>query len=130
MVELRKIVRAPEAILSIAALVWGSLQAPFFHIHASELDHAAASIPAHLHIHLAPRAPGHAITYQTADDDAVETEWSVAQPQPITILAVITVPGKIRVPSPVFSSVVLDVPLQRAHDPPDAASKQPRSPPA
>jgi hypothetical protein len=71
-----------------------------------------------------------AIIAQTADDDAVETEWSVAQPQTVTVVADIALPGRIRVPSPVSTSAVLNVPHQRGHDPPDVASKQPRSPPA
>ena len=123
--------RTHGAILSIAGLFWGFLQAPFFHIHAGELEHAPVSVPVHLHGHLAPHASGFAIAAQTADDDAVETEWSVAQPQPFTIFADITAPLKTWLPSPlVFSSGVLPVPDQRGHDPPDLVSTQPRSPPA
>ena len=130
MVDWEETVQAPSIILSIAALFWGFLQAPFFHIHAEELSHPTEPIPVHLHLHLAHQAPGLAFIAQTPDDDAVETEWSVAQPQPVTILADITVPGKIRVPSPVFTSAVLHVPHKRGHDPPDVSPKQPRSPPA
>src|SRR5204862_3775327 len=114
----------------IVALFWASLQAPFFHFHAAEPDHSAASIPVHLHIHLARQAPGVAILAETADDDAIETEWSVTQPQPITILADMAPAGSCWVPSPVFSSAVVPVPSQRGHDPPDLTAKQPRSPPA
>ena len=122
--------RTSGAILSIAALYWGFLQAPFLHIHAGELEHPAVSAPVHLHHHPAPHSRGIAIVAQTADDDAVETEWGLVQPHPVTIVADLTVPGKMWLPPPVVSSTVLPVPSQRGHDPPDLASKQPRSPPA
>ena len=123
-------VRKSGTILSVAALFWGFLQAPFFHIHAGELEHPVAPIPAHLHSHFAQHTTGLAIVAQTADDDAVEIEWGVIQPQPVTVFADISVPGKISLPVPVFSSAVLPVPSRRGHDPPDLVSQQPRSPPA
>ena len=122
--------RAPKAILSIAALFWGFLQAPSFHIHAGALDHAAAPIPVHVHRHFVPHAPGLAIIAQTADDDAVETEWSVTRSQPVTADADITFPGNTPISPLVVASAVRHVPGERAHDPPDLAAKQPRSPPA
>ena len=122
--------RPPGAILSIAALFWGFLQAPFFHIHAADLEHPAVAAPVHLHGHFAPHTPGPAILAQTADDDAVEIEWGALQPQTVTVVADIAVPGKIWVPTPAFSSVALSVSSPRGHDPPDLAPKRPRSPPA
>jgi len=131
MIDWKDIVRVPGAILSIAALFWGFLQAPFFHVHTEELDHSNVSAPIHLHMHVARGAAGIAILAETADDDAIETEWSVTEPpQPVTILADIAPTGSLWVPSPVFSSAAVPVPSQRAHDPPDLTRKQPRSPPA
>ncbi len=130
MVDWKDIVRVPGAILSIVALFWGLLQAPFFHIHTEELDHSTAPIPVHLHIHVARHATGVAIVAETADDDAIETEWSATQPQPITILADMAPIGNTSVPSPVFSSAAVPVPSPRADDPPDLTPRQPRSPPA
>ena len=130
MVDWKDIVRVSGAILSIVALFWGFLQAPFFHIHAEELDHSTASIPVHLHIHVARHATGVAILTETADDDAIETEWSATQPQTVTILADMAPTANAWAPSPVVSSAVVPVPSQRAHDPPDLTPKQPRSPPA
>ena len=122
--------RTPGAILSIAALYWSFLQAPFFHVHAGDLEHPAVSVPVHLHGHFAPHTPCPAILAQTGDDDAVEIEWGALQPQTVTVVADIAVPGKICVPAPAFSSVALSVSRPRGHDPPDLAPKRPRSPPA
>jgi len=130
MVDWKNTVRTLGAILSIAGLFWASLQAPFFHIHHEELDHSSAFIPVHLHIHLVREAPGAAIFAETADDDAIETEWSISQPQSVTTLGGMVPAGNVWVPSPVFSSAVVPVPNRRGHDPPDLTPKQPRSPPA
>src|SRR5207244_3712994 len=100
-------VRVPGAILSIVGLFWASLQAPFFHFHAEEPDHSTASIPIHLHMHLVRQAPGIAILAESADDDAIETEWSVTQPQPVTILADLAPAGNIWAPPRVLSSAVV-----------------------
>jgi hypothetical protein len=131
MLDWKDSVRVPGAILSIAALFWGFLQAPFLHVHTEELDHSSVSAPIHLHMQVARAASGIAILAETADDDAIETEWSVTQPpQPVTILADIAPTDNPWVTSPVFFSAVVPVPSQRAHDPPDLTQKQPRSPPA
>src|SRR5260370_41972974 len=119
MVDWKDIVRVPGAILSIVALFWGLLQAPFFHIHTEELDHSTAPIPVHLHIHVARHATGVAIVAETADDDAFETEWSATQPQPITILADIAPICKPSPPSPVISCGAVPFRTHRSHHPRD-----------
>lgn len=115
-------------ILSVVALFWGFLQAPFLHIHADETDHPA--IPAHLHFHVAHKAAGPAVCGHTADDDAVDVEWRIAAPSAAMHSFDLAVSGAVIVaPSPV-ASIALLIPQPRGHDPPDLSPKQPRAPPA
>src|SRR5438445_10034033 len=100
MVDLdRKPVQAAGAVLSIAALFWGFLQAPFLHIHAEETDHPATS-PVHLHVHVAQRALGPALCAHTADDDAIDVEWRIAPPSAATYSLDLAVSGTVTVAAP------------------------------
>ena len=121
--------RTPGAVLSLAALSWGFLQAPFFHIHPEELDHPAAG-PAHVHVHLAPNAPGPTIGAHTADDDAIDVEWVLVRPSAAVFAFDPGVPDAIVIPVPALVSAAIPIPQPRGHDPPDLIPKQPRAPPA
>jgi hypothetical protein len=121
--------RAPGAVASIAALSWGFLQAPFFHIHPEELDHPAAA-PVHVHVHLAPNATGPAIGAHTADDDAIDVDWVLARPAPAIFVFEPGIPSAIVIPAPALVSGATPAPQRRGHDPPDLTPTQPRAPPA
>ncbi len=121
--------RALSTILSIAALFWGFLQAPFLHIHAEEIHHPAAAL-AHLHVHAAHRVSGPAIVVHTADDDAFDVEWRIAPPSAAAFPVDLAVSGTVMVAPPPVVSIALRIPQPRIHDPPDLTPKQPRAPPA
>ena len=121
--------RVPGTILSIAALLWGFAQAPFFHIHPEELEHPATSL-AHLHVHAAPTVPGPSIGAHTDDDDAIDVEWGIAPPSAVAFLLEPAIFEALDiVPSPVISGAVV-IPQPRGHDPPDLTPRHPRPPPA
>jgi hypothetical protein len=124
-------VRAPGTVASIAALLWGFLQAPFFHIHPEDLDHSATSGPVHIHIRAATSASGPTIGALTADDDAVDVPWSIVRPvgPAITINSAIPESATL-IPAPALVSAAVPVPQRRGHDPPDLTPKHPRDPPA
>ena len=122
--------RAHGAVASIAALLWGFLQAPFFHIHAEELDHPATSAPVHMHVRAASTSSGPAIGALTADDDAIDVLWSIAQPSAVVFAFNPGIPGAIAIPVPALASAAVPIPQRRGHDPPDLTPKQPRAPPA
>jgi len=122
-------VRVPGATLSIAALLWGFLQAPFLHIHIEDQDHPAAS-PSHLHVQVAQRVPGPAIGAHTADDDAIDLEWSIAAPSGVNFHFDLGPPESVFVFTPALASAPLQSPQRRGHDPPDLSPKQSRAPPA
>ena len=107
----------------------GLHQAPFLHIHAEETDHPATS-PAHLHVHLAQKAPGPTICAHTADDDAIDVEWRIAPPSATTYSLDLAASGAVTVDGPPADSIALLIPQPRGHDPPDLIPKQPRAPPA
>ena len=119
--------QASGAILSIAALFWGFLQAPFLHIHAEETDHPATSL-AHMHVHSAQTASGPTICAHTADDDAIDVEWRIAPPSAGVFPLIVS--GTVTVAAPAVVSIALLIPRPRGHDPPDLTPKQPRAPPA
>ena len=121
--------QASGAILSIAALFWGFLQAPFLHIHAEETDHPATSL-AHMHVHSAQTASGPTICAHTADDDAIDVEWRIAPPSAGVFPLDLIVSGTVTVAAPAVVSIALLIPRPRGHDPPDLTPKQPRAPPA
>ena len=121
--------RTARIILSIAALFWGFLQAPFYHVHAEELDHPAIT-PAHFHVHSAAALSGIQITAHTADDDDIEIEWAIAQPDGVALVADLSVSAIARENPLTAISSVGTTPSPRGHDPPDFTPKQPRSPPA
>jgi hypothetical protein len=123
-------VRAPGAILSTAALLWGFVQAPFFHIHPEDFDHPATATPAHMHIHLAPVALGPALSALTADDDAVDVEWGIARTSAVSFAVDLSIREAILISAPTFASTAVQIPQQCGHDPPELTPKQPRAPPA
>ena len=124
-------VQAPGAILSIVALLWGFLPAPFLHIHSEEGDHPATS-PVHVHVHTAAKASGPVIGVHTADEGAIDVEWTIAPPPPSAIAFTLDLAtsGAIIIAAPPVVAVPLLIPQTRGHDPPDLTPKQPRSPPA
>jgi hypothetical protein len=122
-------VRAPGTILSIAALSWGFLQAPFFHIHAEELEHRTTS-PAHLHLHLAPTEAGQTIAAHTADEDSIEVEWGIALPSALAFVFELAICDAIVIMASQIISAEVLIPKPRSHDPPDLTPRHPRPPPA
>src|SRR5690242_1464318 len=77
--------RTTGALLSVATLLFGFAQAPFFHVHrdvhGEELQHEHGAGLAHMHLRLADEADeGVHIEARTADDDAVDVVWSVSSP--------------------------------------------------
>ena len=121
--------RAPGTILSIAALFWGFLQAPFFHIHAEELEHRATS-PAHLHLHLASTEPGPTIGTHTADEDSIDVEWGIAPPSAVAFVFELAISDAVVIAPPQVVSAEVLIPKPRSHDPPDLTPRHPRPPPA
>jgi hypothetical protein len=122
-------VQAAGAILSIAVLVLGFLQAPFLHIHAEETNHHATSL-IHFHLHAAQTASGLTICAHTADDDAIDVEWRIALPSGVAFSLDLAAAGTTAVAATPLVSIVVQIPQPRAHDPPDLIPKQPRAPPA
>jgi hypothetical protein len=118
------------AILSLAALLWGFVQAPFFHIHTEHLDHPATAAPAHLHLHMAPRGESPIISAHTADDDAIDVEWSIAPTSVVVFAPDLAIAEAIPIPLPLLVSATVITPQYRAHDPPELTAKTPRAPPA
>jgi hypothetical protein len=124
-------VRAPGAVASIAALLWGFLQAPFFHIHPEDLDHSATSSPVHIHVRAASNTPGPTIGALTADDDAIDVPWSIVRPAGVAFALDLAVPeSAMLIPAPALVSAAVPIPQRRGHDPPDVTPKHPRAPPA
>jgi hypothetical protein len=124
-------VRAPGTVASIAALLWGFLQAPFFHIHPEDLDHSATSAPLHVHLHAASNTAGPTIGALTADDDAIDVPWTIVQPEGVAFAVDLAVPeSAMLIPAPAPASVAVPIPQRRGHDPPDVTAKHPRAPPA
>jgi hypothetical protein len=123
-------VRTPGAILSTAGLLSGFLQAPFFHIHPEDLDHAPTSTLVHAHLHIAPAASGPVIAPHTADDDAIDVGWNLVRPTFVSTAFNFVVSGVVTVPLPALTSAETPVPDRRGHDPPGLNPQQPRAPPA
>jgi len=122
-------VRASGAILSIASLLLGLVQAPFLHVHGEETDHPAASL-VHLHFHAPEIGSNPTICAHTADDDAIDVEWRIALPSSVGFPLHLAVSSTAFIAAPLLISIAVQIPQPRAHDPPDLTSKQPRSPPA
>lgn len=121
----------PGTVVSIAALLWGFLQAPFFHIHPEDLDHSATSGPVHVHVRAASSTSRPAIGALTADDDAVDVPWTIVQPAGVAFAFDLAVAeSAVLIPAPAFISVAVPIPQRRGHDPPDVNPKHPRAPPA
>ena len=117
-------------ILSIVALFWGFLQAPFLHIHAEEGEHPATTL-AHWHSHGSRQhAGGPTIGAHTPDDDALDVEWRIAPPSAAAYSLDLALSGTVTIAAPPAVSVALLIPQPRGHDPPDLVPKQPRAPPA
>jgi hypothetical protein len=123
-------VRTPGAILSTAALVWGFVQAPFFHIHPEDFDHPATATLTHVHFRSVPVAPGPMLCALTADDDAVDVEWGIARTSAVSFAVDLSIREAIYIPAPTLVSAAVQTPQQRGHDPPELTPKQSRAPPA
>ena len=118
-----------RTVLSVAALCWGFVQAPFLHIHLEDHDHAPASLT-HVHAHGLHRAAGPVIGAHTPDDDSIDIDWHIAAPQTFNFVPAPAPAGVTVVTPAAMASAVVPTPQPRGHDPPDLTLKQPRSPPA
>ena len=122
--------RVARTILSLAALFWGFVQAPFLHVHAEEADHPATTL-AHLHAHVSQQhSPGPTIGAHTSDEDAIDIEWRIAQPPTIAFTPDLAITEAVVIEPPLIVSAAVSTLRPRGHDPPDLTPKQPRSPPA
>ena len=124
-------VRPATARLSITAVLLAFLQAPFLHVHGLEetRDHPASSI---LHVHYHGQLPdeGQAIGAHTPDEDALETDWSIAPPPDLGPAFTLSV-AEISLAEPLrLVSVSIPAERPRGHDPPDLVPAPPRAPPA
>jgi hypothetical protein len=123
-------VRVARTILSLAALFWGFVQAPFLHVHAEEAVHPATTF-AHLHAHASEQHwSGPTIGAHTPDEDAIDIEWRIAQPPTIAFTPALAITQAVVIEPPLIVSATVSIPRPRGHDPPDLTPKQPRSPPA
>jgi len=123
-------VRFSNAILSVFALLWGFLQAPFDHIHPEDLDHSMTSGPVHVHGHKASTGHGPFIAPRTDDDDEIDVLWSVATSADVVVHPSAELDERVSVSSPARSVVAVVIPqLARGHDPPKLSRKIPRAPP-
>ena len=91
--------RVARTILSVAALCWGFVQAPFLHIHLEDHDHAAASLT-HVHTHGLHHGSGPTIGAHTPDDDAIDVDWHIAAPQSFHSLPALSHVGVIVIAPP------------------------------
>jgi len=123
-------VRIGCVILSVLALLWGFLQAPFDHIHPEELEHRATSAFVHVHVHERLAEHGPYIAPRTADGDEIDVLWSVATSAPVVLHADAALGEWVPISAPSLASVALLVPRHRGHDPPELSPKIPRAPPA
>jgi hypothetical protein len=123
-------VRIGGVILSVLALLWGFLQAPFDHIHPEDLDHQATSGVVHLHGHKALTGHGPFIAPRTADDDEIDVLWTIATSAHVVLHADTELAERVSVPDPSFTSAAVSIPWHRGHDPPESSPKIPRAPPA
>ena len=121
--------RVASTILSVAALFWGFVQAPFLHIHVEETDHPATTFP-HFHARVSQNAPGPTIGSHTADEDSIDVEWRIAPPQTVAFTLDLAISEAVIIRPPLVVSAAVAIPQPRAHDPPALAPRQPRSPPA
>jgi hypothetical protein len=123
-------VRVALTILSLAALFWGFVQAPFLHVHAEEADHPTTTL-AHMHVHGSEQhSPGPTISAHTPDEDAIDIEWRIAQPPTISSAPDLAITEAVVIEPPRIVSAAVSILRPRGHDPPDLIPKQPRSPPA
>jgi len=125
-----KAVRTGRIILGVLALLWGSLQAPFDHIHPEELEHQATSAPLHMHVHETLPGLGPIISSRTADDDEVDVLWSATMSVHVVLPMDAELGERVTVPRPSLIAVGISVPRHRGHDPPQFSPKIPRAPPA
>jgi hypothetical protein len=123
-------VRFSRVILSVLALLWGFLQAPFDHIHPEDLDHPATSGLVHLHGHKALTGHQQLIVPGTHDDDEVDVLWSVTTSAHVVLHADTEAVERVLLSDPPFASTALLIPWHRGHDPPESSPKIPRAPPA
>jgi len=123
-------VRAPSAIFGVATLLWGFAQAPFFHIHAEDLDHEENSGLQHVHFPGFPLGPGPHIAPYTADDDAVDVLWSISAPPSIDFHLDLDAAERSVLEAPVLARSAPPAISLHSHDPPSLRPGHPRAPPA
>jgi hypothetical protein len=123
-------VRTGRIILSVLALLWGFLQAPFDHIHPEDLDHPPTSSLVHLHAHAKLTGGGPCISPQTADEDEIDVLWSVTTSAHLVLHPNTELTKGVSVPEPSLAAAAVAIPWLRGHDPPESSPKIPRAPPA
>lgn len=121
--------RPAGSFLSIAALFWAFMQAPFLHVHPFEEDHPAASV-VHLHNHRGQQTDSPAIGIHTPDEDAIDQDWHIAPPPTFELAVSLPIASLVIDPPATTATAPVFVTRPRGHDPPDLSPKQPRSPPA
>ena len=67
-------------IFGVTTLLWGFVQAPFFHVHAEDLDHDHGAGITHIHVRSIHSESEPEIEALTADDDAIDVVWSISAP--------------------------------------------------
>lgn len=115
--------------LSVLALLWGFLQAPFDHVHLHEFEHEATAAPIHVHGHAAPTELGTVFSAHTADDDELDVLWNAATSAQIGFHADVEACARMELSRPSAISMAVLVPQHRGHDPPRFRSESPRAPP-
>ncbi len=126
-------------IVSLLALLWGFVQAPFdhvhAHIHADDLDHIhgsgiSGSGISHVHLRSESSDARTSLKAHTADDSAVDVAWSICASSANFFHMDLEAVGQfLPAVELVPSATILSCRLH-SHDPPVLASLIPRAPPA
>jgi len=114
----------------MATLLWGFVQAPFFHIHAEDLDHDHGAGLTHIHGRAIHNDSFAEIESHTADDDEIDVPWSIAAPPGIHFDIALDIAGPVASePLMVQAGTVPAIDLH-SHDPPASYAQHSRPPPA
>lgn len=121
-----------RAFLSVAALLFGFAQAPFFHVHAEELEHSHGSGLGHMHLRIAndDGEDGVHVEARTADDNALDVVWSVSSPSGHGFDFEFDSAGLASIVAPAAPATRVRVVRLHSHDPPAPKPVNPRAPPA
>jgi hypothetical protein len=118
-------------LASVAALLLGFVQAPFFHVHGEVLEHSHGSGLAHMHLRVADDGDeGVHMEARTADDDAVDVIWSMARNADSGFHFDFDQAERAVVAAPALPAAGIAVVTLHSHDPPARQRANPRAPPA